>query len=284
MFEFFKNIFKNPINDLINAIRNGDIPLVKEKMKCINNINYETEDGVTPLSMACLMNNIEIAKLLIDSGANVNHISQDGRVYPLDAAIRAGNEEVIKFIISRGADVNLFSTKQKFLTPLLSAIFSERNDMLKLLLENGASKTVNVECAPCFHPLITSASFSNFEGFELILKHGGDINYKNKYHQTTLWYLCSDVDIKDERVEFIRSVLKSDIKYSKDEALSFVKNDRLRKFLLNAYSYEKKYNTINDIEVIDILFSKVYDKNLVFNIMKYKEYFDYCDFIDNLKY
>ena len=65
------------------------------------------KDEGTPLHMAAEEGDVELARKLIASGADVNSLeSQDGES-PLHRAITRGNTEVAKLLIDSGADVNL---------------------------------------------------------------------------------------------------------------------------------------------------------------------------------
>lgn len=69
----------------------------------------------------------------LDSGADVNEI--DG-VTALYVAVEAGNIELTKLLIDRGADVNLPVKFKR--TPLYAAAFGGFPDLVKLLLDSGA--------------------------------------------------------------------------------------------------------------------------------------------------
>ena len=69
----------------------------------------------------------------LDGGADVNEV--DG-VTALYVAVEAGNIELTKLLIDRGADVNLPVKFKR--TPLYAAAFGAFPDLVKLLLESGA--------------------------------------------------------------------------------------------------------------------------------------------------
>lgn len=58
------------------ATNEGKIEIVKHILKAnANCVNAKDEDGYTPLHRACYNNNIEMAKLLIQYGADVNALT-----------------------------------------------------------------------------------------------------------------------------------------------------------------------------------------------------------------
>ena len=61
-------------------------------------------DGMTPLLYACKWNNFEIARLLVENGANVNSRAVDGNT-ALTIAETNGNNEMYNYLIEHGAVV-----------------------------------------------------------------------------------------------------------------------------------------------------------------------------------
>lgn len=101
-------------------------------------VNAHSEDGFTPLSLAAFFNQTEIAKLLIDEGANPNlHAKNPAKVNALHAAIAKENYELCTLFIKKGVDVNAVQTQN--VTALHSAVHRGNLNLTKLLVENGAS-------------------------------------------------------------------------------------------------------------------------------------------------
>ncbi|MGB2579218.1 ankyrin repeat protein [Elusimicrobium simillimum] len=92
----------------------------------------------TPLYWASGSNNTEIAKYLIDRGANVNAVETG--FTPLAAAVTNKNMELIKYLVEHGADVNLGEGK-----PLPFAILNNDLEAVKYLTEHGANLNPKVE-------------------------------------------------------------------------------------------------------------------------------------------
>ena len=91
---------------LCNAVRSGDLQTVKEQLAKGVDINGgDSEFGVTALSWAALLNDTEIAKFLIEEGAEVNAKSRDGST-PLHSAAFLGRAEITELLIQKGAEVN----------------------------------------------------------------------------------------------------------------------------------------------------------------------------------
>ena len=104
----------------------------------------------TALYQAIIRKNLDIVKLLVDNGAELNEscqayrtntIQHDDLITPLSKAIDMGNTEIVNFLIVNGADVS--STLMPF---TLSRRILNRNisdyKIIKILLENGLDPTV----------------------------------------------------------------------------------------------------------------------------------------------
>ena len=173
----FKPIFDKM--KLINAVRKNDI----KEVKALLNDGYDNsrllmmvdEDGNSPLYHAVLMDNLEIAKILIEAGANVNaengrkdtplhmasskatlgmaklllqnkanpNATDEGGYTPLHwVALTMSNSRVefSQTLMEYGADVNL--QNKEGCTPLHIAERSDHTDMVEFLLDNGANPTI----------------------------------------------------------------------------------------------------------------------------------------------
>ena len=79
---------------------------------------------------------LEIVKLLIDKGADINAKDDIGQTVLIDAAW-GGSLDVVKFLIDKGLDVN--AGNQGGMTVLMGAAQGGKNlDVVKLLIDKGA--------------------------------------------------------------------------------------------------------------------------------------------------
>ena len=93
-------------NALCDAVRSGDLRAVKKQLANGVDINAgDSEFGVTALSWAALGDDTEIAKFLIEEGADVNAKSRDGST-PLHSAAFLGHAEIAELLIQKGAEVS----------------------------------------------------------------------------------------------------------------------------------------------------------------------------------
>ena len=100
------------------------------------NLNSHNKLNATPLQGAAANNYIELAKLYLSRGANVNCRSGDG-INPLGEAAANGFLDFAKLLIESGADVNQKDDKGK--TALAYASEYKHPEIEKLLRDHGAS-------------------------------------------------------------------------------------------------------------------------------------------------
>ena len=99
-------------------------------------MNTPQGDGLTALHWAALKNDVELAKMLIGAGANLNATSRLGRYTPLLLAAQDGNVEMVRELVRAGADVNVTTTNGT--SPLMFAARSGKAESVVALIERGA--------------------------------------------------------------------------------------------------------------------------------------------------
>jgi len=124
--------------------------------------------GMTALLLAAREGNLESARALFAGGANINQASESDKTSPLVIAITNGHYDLAKFLLDHGADANLATVDG--LTPLYDAedtewaevgwgpnpiTFQERVtylDLMKALLEHGANPNARLIKPLWFRP------------------------------------------------------------------------------------------------------------------------------------
>ncbi len=101
------------------------------------NANSKNKLNATPLQGAVASKRIELARLYISSGANVNCRSEEGGS-PLHEAAGNGFLDFAKLLIENGANVNQKDDNGK--TPLAIAVQYKKDDVAKYLREHGGEE------------------------------------------------------------------------------------------------------------------------------------------------
>lgn len=131
------------------------------------------------------INNSELAKLLVENGANVNPEIAKGEMSPLRKAINLENDELVQYLLENKANPNIPGQKN----PLIEAI--ERKDKLnyiELLLKHGADVNKPEEYTLKRTPLITATIKDNTKVAEILLKAGAKVNQCDADGATVLHY------------------------------------------------------------------------------------------------
>lgn len=96
-----------------------------------------------------------------------------------------GNIELVKLLLEIGADINISDTYDNFnYTPLMWAIASNHNNIIKLLIDKGAD--VNKTGKYNETPLMKAVRMKNTYAVKLLLKNGANINLKNSFNNSAL--------------------------------------------------------------------------------------------------
>lgn len=165
---------------------------------------------LTPLMMAARENELESAKLLVKSGANLNDRSGDGKD-ALSLALFDGSYDVAEFLVDSGANVNQ-ADAQRF-TPLFWAVdrrnmetapnfpWTETRDplpIIKKLLAAGADPNAKINSTPRARmregsprlvyatPLMRAALAGDVELAKLLLSYGADAKVLSSDRESVL--------------------------------------------------------------------------------------------------
>ncbi len=99
---------------LLQAIKNRDSFDVEKKVSQLKNIDIKDDDGVTLLTHSVMVkNNLQIVKLLVELGANINSVDKRDVSTLMYASMTESNIEVVRYLVSKGANVAFCNQKNK---------------------------------------------------------------------------------------------------------------------------------------------------------------------------
>ena len=140
-----------PVLDIFDAAATGQLERVRTLLDDDATLaNAEASDGAHPLHLACFFGQTETAKLLLDSGADINvAVAVFGGVFPIHSAAASRSTEIIKMLLEAGADPN--TKQQGGWTALHAAAKHGDTAMAQLLLNHSADPSIRTDdgAAPC---------------------------------------------------------------------------------------------------------------------------------------
>ena len=124
-------------NGLMIGAWEGNIDMMRLFISRGADINRMNGNGETALILAAWRGQLEAVRWLIDRGARINapplHWSA------LHYAVFAGHRDVVDYLLAQGADINARSTNGS--SVLMMAIYEGREDLARLLVEKGADRS-----------------------------------------------------------------------------------------------------------------------------------------------
>jgi ankyrin repeat protein len=152
-------------------------------------INEKDFVGNLPLFSAISSGNVELVKLLLDNGADLNVQNKYGES-PLHKACSGGHASIVKLLLEKGVGLNAQDKYGE--SPLHKACFSGYYNIVKLLLEKGVDP--NVQDKDGESPLHKARSKGHDGIAKLLLEHGAksDLKDKDDKKPTGRVFPCSD--------------------------------------------------------------------------------------------
>ena len=176
--ERYKNALENwNVDVLVNLIENNDI-----SSRIINSKNSR---DCSALFVACEKGNLELVRLLIDNGANVNDVCVYGNT-PLHVASEKANPQIVKYLIEHGAVLD--TTNDRNESALHKACQMNMPKNVKLLLDNGANPDIPNSVG---RTVLFSTCYSGYYKIaELLVKANADVNVRDLYNESALQIAC----------------------------------------------------------------------------------------------
>lgn len=147
------------------------------------------------LQRAALDGNDEKIRMLVDSGADINHAESDIGT-ALQAAARNGHESTVQLLLDRGANPSIF-TRSHFGNPLAEAAANGNCKIISILLEAGLLPWESHEqelwypvSASNTTPLHFAAKYAQVDAITLLLENGASASSLDSKGNSTLHYLA----------------------------------------------------------------------------------------------
>ena len=170
------------------AVQQKRLEIARELLNHGADPNLRDKSGNTPLTAAVAWGGLQEAELLLAHGADINVRDNRGGTL-LHAAVRAGNRTTVEFLLSKGASPD--ATNQVGAFPLDEVLDSLRvstnaPDIVALLLEHDALHHVmKPGRETLLHRAATRSDATNI--ITLLLARGADIDVTNAFGGTPLF-------------------------------------------------------------------------------------------------
>ena len=181
---------------LLVACRNGHADVARLLIEEGADVGQAMNDGATPLLMACLNGHDDVARLLIEKDADVGQAKNDG-ASPLLIAGQNGHLDVARLLLENGAEVG--QAKNDGVSPLFIASLNGHLDVARLLLHEGADvgQAVNDGASP----LIIASHNGHLPCVQLLSSYGAprtseafeaeEVATRRGHDDTVAWLILS---------------------------------------------------------------------------------------------
>ena len=194
--------------NLFQAIRNDNVALLRSSLKNGADPNARDKRGASLLMHAAAFGSVESmrvllaagaevnakndfdatallwgagdpvkARLLVESGADVNAASKQKRTPLMIAAARDGGSETVRLLLARGADASARDSMGQFALEIAAG--SGDVVSVRLLLARGGD--VNQADMAGYTPLLSAVGSGNLEAVKLLLAKGAKVNVANTF-------------------------------------------------------------------------------------------------------
>jgi len=217
--------------EIHTAVENGDLEQVRNLLtQDPELLNLQNDLGLTPFNQAALSGKLEIMKMLVDMGADMN-LGDNENSQPIHNAAVGGQIPVLEFLLVQGVDID---ARDDFgMTPFLFSCSYSQLETARFLLDNGADiKAININEWPAvlyaviggnvdltrmliergadlnqkttngITPLFSAASYGRDEIFQLLVDNGVKYDIRNEEGQTPLFY-CRNATCVEEALALI---------------------------------------------------------------------------------
>ncbi len=185
------------ISVLHTACLKDDLDTVKMLVENGAEVDAIDGKGRTPLFIACAAGNVGIVKYLFENGASITYREPNKGAYPIHEACYWDNSEVVSYLLGVGINKNLKDFAGQ--TPFKYAVRGENLDIIKIIVGSGAEiDNKGLDGQSVFHGI------EDIEIVKYLVSIGLDPWMKNKNGFTPL-----DIAVNagnDDVAEYLKSI------------------------------------------------------------------------------
>lgn len=171
---------------LTEAVFCGHIAIVERLLELGVDPNSTSGDsGASGLHYTAVQGSVEMAQLLLDSGANLE-ARDDAQATPLLTAAQHGNIEIAGFLLTQGADIE--ARDFQGVTPLMATVKPGDLELMQLLIEHGADVQTAADAGA--NVLWGAVFYCRPKMVEYLLEQGAALNIVLEELQPTFHLAC----------------------------------------------------------------------------------------------
>ena len=210
--------------ELLRAAERGSANHVEERLRLLICPNVQNRSGDTPLPLSSQGGHLEVARWLLEAGADKDKAAHDGRT-ALAAASSNGHLEVVQVLLEAGADKD--KAKHNDVTALYVASRNGHLEVAQVLLEAGADKDKVAHDG--WTALTVASQNGHLEVVRVLLEAGADNDKELRFGETAL-FVASEVG----HAEVVRVLLEAGADKDKaaHEGFTALRNDCLSEWTL----------------------------------------------------
>lgn len=292
---------------LFDAVEGGNVNIVKELVNHMENINVVDENNETALFKAVLKENTKIAETLILFGMNLDSLDNYKRNVLFNTILQGNkNIDILKLMIKKGININQIDINGgNIIDEILYILDLQRQtakellqlegnysliekdisylELTKIIIESGLD--INKTDKDGLPILAKEVEKKDYENIVFLINCGADINTKNKNGKSILF---NEVIKGNSNYKMINFLVKNgaDIELRDSEEKTII--DDLAEIILIQKGFKKedleKYPDINKEEDYNLLFKKMLTfrpdftkrrsngRNILFDIIIYNDF------------
>jgi ankyrin repeat protein len=167
------------------AINSGNDEITERLIRAGVNLDSRgREPGMSPLQIAVRENRNHIAKLMIEYGAELNHVDFFGNSNIFFFSMYYENDEITEFLINKKFNLDEEDWSFPKEKPIHLAVQRRKTNIARLLIENGAG--FNPSDVFFFNELMDSIKSGHNDMAKFLIENGVSIEFRNSQQETVL--------------------------------------------------------------------------------------------------
>ncbi|GAB0098338.1 26S proteasome non-ATPase regulatory subunit 10 [Sergentomyia squamirostris] len=148
-------------------------------------ISKADDTNATPLILASLGGSVQVVKLLVTNGANVEDKNWHGHS-ALQYACSKGYKDIVEYLLEKGANVNIRDDRNDTCLHRLASI--GRRDIMEMVVKHSKKLDLNAQNSEGETPLHIACQEKQLECIALLVESGSSVHILNKAKKSPLEY------------------------------------------------------------------------------------------------